>query len=278
MKDMLTYATDALGRLGVSEVQIGSTVLPVIAPNELDKLEGFGDTLRKGDFFTRTDDFTPINDERGAYPLVVEAILAPGPGEESPSMLARRIDEGPLQKYGWGPTSFNVFGAGWKRTFVRLDQEAVDRWFEVSKGPKPDGWHRHPDMHGVAFHTLAGVPVEVKCGTSTFKYVAEEVGRITGYDLKLSGRFTNKETRTMPITKVARREPPKVPPKFIVRLFDMFDGWVDATEPLPHTEALAYWNERTANGTKKIKYEDGDYWRIFPEGTHMLMTPEFLGR
>jgi hypothetical protein len=65
---------------------------------------------------------------------------------------------------------------------------------------------------------------------------------------------------------------------FVVRLWDMFDGWIDISGPITQTEAARIWNERTTNGTRKTKYEDGDYYRIFPANTRMLMTPEFLGR
>lgn len=64
----------------------------------------------------------------------------------------------------------------------------------------------------------------------------------------------------------------------MVRLFDMFDGWIDITGPLSKEEADKVWNEYTKNGTEKTKYGDGDYYRIFPADTQMLVTPEFLGR
>lgn len=66
--------------------------------------------------------------------------------------------------------------------------------------------------------------------------------------------------------------------KFIVRLYDMFDGWIDVSGPLPKEEANKLWMEKTANGTKKSKYADGDYYGIFPADTKMLHTPEYRGR
>lgn len=65
---------------------------------------------------------------------------------------------------------------------------------------------------------------------------------------------------------------------FIVRLYDMFDGWIDVSRPLPKAEADKVWNEKTGNGKKNTSYGDGDYYRIFPADTRMLVTPEFLGR
>jgi len=65
---------------------------------------------------------------------------------------------------------------------------------------------------------------------------------------------------------------------FVVRLWDMFDGWIDITEPVDREEANRVWNEKTANGTKKTTYDDGDYYRVFPADTRMIFTPEFMGR
>lgn len=75
---------------------------------------------------------------------------------------------------------------------------------------------------------------------------------------------------------------PLIPPddggRFIVRLWDMFDGWMDLTGPLPHAEAVKVWAGYTEYGTKNFAYEHGDYYRIFPADTRMMVTPEFLGR
>lgn len=66
---------------------------------------------------------------------------------------------------------------------------------------------------------------------------------------------------------------------FVVRLFDMFDGWIDITKkPVTKEEADKIWNEETKNGTQNTKYADGDYYAIFPADTKMLVTPEYLGR
>lgn len=65
---------------------------------------------------------------------------------------------------------------------------------------------------------------------------------------------------------------------FIVRLFDMFDGWIDISKPVTKGEADKIWNESTENGTKNTKYADGDYYAIFPADTKMLVIPEYLGR
>ena len=66
--------------------------------------------------------------------------------------------------------------------------------------------------------------------------------------------------------------------EFIVRQWDMFDGWIDISGALTHTEAQTIWDKCTCNGQKNICYSDGDYYRIFPFNTKMLVTPEYLGR
>lgn len=65
---------------------------------------------------------------------------------------------------------------------------------------------------------------------------------------------------------------------FVVRLYDMFDGWMDITGPVSKERAQEVLSERTNGGTKNTKYADGDYYAIYPANTRMLMTPESLGR
>ena len=67
-------------------------------------------------------------------------------------------------------------------------------------------------------------------------------------------------------------------PLFVVRLWDMFDGWMDITGAVSKEEATRVWNERTNNGTQNTKYSDGDYYAIYPADTRMLFTPEVMGR
>ena len=64
----------------------------------------------------------------------------------------------------------------------------------------------------------------------------------------------------------------------MVRLFDMFDGWLDITSAISLEEAEKIWNEKTNNGTRNTSYDDGDYYKVFPADTRMIYTPEFLGR
>lgn len=66
--------------------------------------------------------------------------------------------------------------------------------------------------------------------------------------------------------------------QFVVRLWDMFDGWIDVKGPCAYSEALKFWNEKTNNGTSNTCYGDGDYWKIFPADTEMFFTPERMGR
>lgn len=58
---------------------------------------------------------------------------------------------------------------------------------------------------------------------------------------------------------------------FIVRLWDGMDGcWCDCTEAVLAKEALRIWKEHTENGTKKICFNEIDYYRIFPAETQMV--------
>jgi hypothetical protein len=81
----------------------------------------------------------------------------------------------------------------------------------------------------------------------------------------------------MSIKKHKNKVKPKSTKK-IVRLFDMFDGWIDITGPVTEKYALKIWNQKTNNGTQKTCYGDGDYYRIFDADTKMIVTPEFLDR
>jgi len=58
-----------------------------------------------------------------------------------------------------------------------------------------------------------------------------------------------------------------------VRLYDGFDYiWINVSKPVPYDEAERIWNEKTDNGTKKISYDDIDYYKIFPADTEMLVN------
>lgn len=45
----------------------------------------------------------------------------------------------------------------------------------------------------------------------------------------------------------------------------MYKVWLAITESLPYNEALAVWNERTDNGTKRTTFQDIDYYRILED-------------
>lgn len=65
---------------------------------------------------------------------------------------------------------------------------------------------------------------------------------------------------------------------FVVRLFDMFDGWMDISEPISAKKAEARWLKETDNGTRNTCFDDGDYYKVFPAKTKMVVTPSFLRR
>lgn len=67
-------------------------------------------------------------------------------------------------------------------------------------------------------------------------------------------------------------------PLYVLRLWDMFDGWMDVSDPVSKEQADKLYNEKTSNGLRNTRYSDGDYYKVFPAGTKMVFTPEYLGR
>ncbi len=65
---------------------------------------------------------------------------------------------------------------------------------------------------------------------------------------------------------------------FILRFYDMLDGWLGMSKPMSKAAADALWDKETSGGTKNAKYADGDYYCVFPADTRMVHTPEFRGR
>ena len=60
---------------------------------------------------------------------------------------------------------------------------------------------------------------------------------------------------------------------YIVRLYDGFDNqWIDVSKAVNRHEANEIWLEKTHNGTRNTKYDDIDYYRIFPADTKMLFS------
>lgn len=74
------------------------------------------------------------------------------------------------------------------------------------------------------------------------------------------------------------RRVPTPEPLFVLRLWDMFDGWMDIGEVTTKTEADAAWAEHTDDGKHNTCYADGDYYKVFPADTTMVFTPERMGR
>jgi len=65
---------------------------------------------------------------------------------------------------------------------------------------------------------------------------------------------------------------------YILRLYDMMDGWIDVGSPCTKARADAKWDKRTNFGKRMTCYADGDYFKVFPANTKMVQTPEFRGR
>lgn len=63
---------------------------------------------------------------------------------------------------------------------------------------------------------------------------------------------------------------------YIVRLWDgMDEHWIDMTTPMCKEAALLVWNEYTENGTRHTKYDDIDYYAIFPADTIMIYSHDW---
>jgi len=61
--------------------------------------------------------------------------------------------------------------------------------------------------------------------------------------------------------------------KYIVRLYDGFDNlWMDISKPVSKKIAKCIWNKETKNGTKNTRYDDIDYYDIFPADTKMIYS------
>ena len=58
---------------------------------------------------------------------------------------------------------------------------------------------------------------------------------------------------------------------YIVREYDGFDNsWIDLSDVLSREDALIFWNSKTQDGTKNIRFDDMVYYKIFPGNTRML--------
>lgn len=64
--------------------------------------------------------------------------------------------------------------------------------------------------------------------------------------------------------------------KYVVRLWDGMDNqWMDVSKPISKDKAYQIWKEKTNNGTKNVRYEEIDYYDIFPANTRMLFSNGF---
>lgn len=60
---------------------------------------------------------------------------------------------------------------------------------------------------------------------------------------------------------------------YVVRLYDGFDNvWMDISKEVSLEEAESIWGEKTKNGTKNTKYDDIDYYKVYPANTKMLRS------
>lgn len=63
---------------------------------------------------------------------------------------------------------------------------------------------------------------------------------------------------------------------FVIRLYDGFDNqWIDVCEPITREQADKKWADLTEGGTKMSKFDDIDYYAVFPANTKMLYSDGF---
>jgi hypothetical protein len=202
--EQVTYIARTFGRMGLASVQVGSTTIETLSPDEIEEVVGAGDPFKKGDVILK---------EGETYPHRVLAIQAPeGPGY-GPGLLLRIVDEGFWAEQHRSPMSCLAWNdnLGWRNTYKKLSQEDLDAWFEQAKKPFTDGWHKLPAT--ARFRVEAGIPVEIERRIDlnySMRYLAEEVGRLTGYNLTMLNRYSDRMKRVMRVTQAVRRRPPRV--------------------------------------------------------------------
>lgn len=77
------------------------------------------------------------------------------------------------------------------------------------------------------------------------------------------------ETVEIPeMSEIGRRHEAKE--LFVVRLYDGFDNvWTDVSKPVGRKKAESILDEKTKGGTRNTKFDDIDYYAIFPADTTM---------
>jgi len=62
---------------------------------------------------------------------------------------------------------------------------------------------------------------------------------------------------------------------FVVRFYDGFDNiWTDISKPVSREKAERIWDKMTNNGQKNTRFDDIDYYHIFPANTIMRFSLE----
>lgn len=86
------------------------------------------------------------------------------------------------------------------------------------------------------------------------------------YEKEIAQKERLKERESM----ISRLEDDK---KYVVRQYDWFDHhWLNVDNASEKEKVIAVWDKYTKNGTQNTKYEDGDYYAIFPEDTRMIFS------
>jgi uncharacterized protein YfiM (DUF2279 family) len=187
--------------MGIEEVQVGSLVIKTKKPAGLTKLRVGNVTIRPGDVVVTKDN---------SYPMRITAIRRVL--SDKPSILTRQIDAGPELKMACSDLMCPI--QHFENCTV-LTQADVDRWFGNTKRLS-DGWYKISDRFGfsrVLVKDGKPVTIERQVGhgwSSSMKFLAEEAGRLTGYDIRMTGRYTDPNKSLMAVKTATRREPPRI--------------------------------------------------------------------
>lgn len=174
---------------------------------------------------------------------------------------------------------------GWISKLPRLGEG----WFQVTKGnaqkgdkigSEHSGFHNLPDdcvgetvsEWWVVMRRHDAEQSTQQPAQSTVKTVCKTLAKCIAQDSPVNSTLHRRETKTV------GRLPPSDDGKYIIRYYDMFDGWIDIEPNLSAEKAIAKWEEKTKGGTTNVCYGDGEYYDIFPNGTRMFVTPQSLGR
>lgn len=202
---------DMLGSLGMPDVQAGSRVIKAKRRESDESLEGYGDTVRVGDF-VRVQEVS--REHRGTVLDMIFRVEALRRHASCPQVQLFPINNlecvhtYPLMRYVRSP-HYPTDGMD----FVRVMQDDVDEWWERRRlGP---GWHL-TDTPRDSVRVLIGddgTPLKLHRGHDrrSVKESQRWAEVVTGYALRLAARYEDTEKLVRAVREARRLPPPRVP-------------------------------------------------------------------